>query len=377
MKIVQLALLLIFCLPLMALMNLNCDFLSLEPSAINLAMGGKAVSCVNIWHNSPLTSYSNPSLAAYHTGISYGYAERELVENENLGTDYYSSLVNINLGSFSLTLPAYRLSEMSGVHFDYKPVFTHDPQGNVTKETKIYEKAAVYGVAFDVLDLEDSVWIPDCIYDNMSIAVGINYLDVSSHIIPSSVYYNTRHADSWDFGTAVRYTYDWSDATELEFVGAYSHNNVYDCCIRYASYYQIPLWEGESKGVAVALHGKADAILKDKVSPERIFFDNLYSIRFMNAAISESKGNSIGWGVELGLLDTFFVRKGRYSSNSGAPRGESFGLGINLHYRDLLSLSCNYAKYPEAGDPKEQEAEDINLSFDLNTLARHFAKWER
>ncbi len=374
MKKLQLTLLLLCCLPLMALTDFDLGFLSAEPSAINLAMGGKAVSCVNIWHNSPLTSYSNPAMAAYHTGISYGLGKRELRQGEDLGMDYYASLVNINLGDISLTLPSYKLGDMSGLQIDYQPVSHYDSEGNLMFQYKLYEEAGVYGLAFDALDVVQSGLIPDCIYDNMSVAVGVNYLDISSHIIASPERYNSRNVDSYDFGTAVRYSYDWSDATEFELVGAYSRNNVFDSNITIVGPYKTSIWEGESKGIAVAMHGKAEAILKRITAPERMFFDNLYSIRFMNSALSEREGDSRGWGVEVGLMDTFFFRKGRYFGYEDGPRGESVGYGINLHFRDSISLSWNYAKYPGIEDDADQEAEDINLSFDFMALAKHLIR---
>lgn len=44
----------------------NCN--GLEPSAINLAMGGSPIAAVNYWHRDPMTSYGNPAFTALHEG---------------------------------------------------------------------------------------------------------------------------------------------------------------------------------------------------------------------------------------------------------------------------------------------------------------------
>ncbi len=72
-----------------------------------------------------------------------------------------------------------------------------------------------------------------------------------------------------------------------------------------------------------------------------------------------------GRGIELGLLDTFFYRNGFYDDSAGYVTGPSTGLGLNLHYKDLISLNFNWAIFAGGELVDHNESFDIGFNVDI------------
>jgi hypothetical protein len=366
--------LLLAIVPLLGQTDASCFFLSAEPSVINLGLGGRPAGNVNIWHNSALTTYSNPATAAFRKGISWGFREGEWLSIPNLGisTGYNASLVNVHYKGFTITLPTYKLSEQSGVLMDYGQMSYYE-NGLFAGTFHSYDSAKVYGLAFDAMDWIQTSWLPEGVNENTNLAIGVNYVDVSSHLAPSQHPVGNGRGNTVDFGSALRYTHQWDESNEFELVGAYSHHNMFRSSIEWGMNLRSPIWEVESTGLALAYNGKAQAILQDLVKPELIFCDNLYSLRFLSSKTSQETIHTSSWGVEAGLLDTFFIRKGRYKAYQDEVFGETFGYGIDLHYKDLISLSWNYATYPHTATASKQKAEDLNANVNFLAMGKLIA----
>jgi len=79
-------------------------------------------------------------------------------------------------------------------------------------------------------------------------------------------------------------------------------------------------------------------------------------------------------GMELGLLDTFFLRQGYYEDKAGGISGGTIGYGINLHYKNLVRLSYNWARIPTALLRDHENSYDLNLNFDLLKMTNMLLK---
>jgi len=109
---------------------------------------------------------------------------------------------------------------------------------------------------------------------------------------------------------------------------------------------------------------------KSDIIPDYISYDNFWSFRLMSSLEGGRtfRGNIYGNGLEFGLIDTLYLRVGRYDDVEGDVRGFSFGFGVNLKIKELVSLSCNYAGFPGGGLQRLQTSMDFGLHLDIMSM---------
>jgi hypothetical protein len=366
---------LLMLVPIYGVSQGSCLFISYEPSCINLAIGGRAVGNVNIWHKSALTTYANPAVGAYREGVSWGFSEKDWLKDTGFGLKYNASLVNIGYKGMSITLPSYRLSELSGQYLDAGIAPLYDDHWNVVGEFHSYDTAGVYGFACDAVKLGDDYISSSFVKEHLMLACGITYKDITSYLYPAGSAVGVGEGSCWDVGTAARFSWEDISGVGVEAVGAYTHNNVFNGKAGFGDGLEDPLWECKNFGYAVGVNLSGEKVLGDIIDPKLIYFDNLVSFRYLSSTANESGDKSKGYGAEWGLMDTFFIRKGRYEDYEGEIVGNTFGYGIDLHYKDIVSLSWNYAEYPGGvlmNGP--QKAEDINVNLDFLSIGKEINK---
>lgn len=349
--------------------------LSFEPSCINLGIGGAAVGGVNIWHKDALTSYSNPAAGAFREGISWGFSEKDWLKDTGFGYRYNASLVNIGYKGLSITLPTYKLSEQSGQFLDCGIQTGENATPQAGEKYHCYDTVSVYGIAINASDLADKYLAQDIISEHIDVAVGVNYKGVKSYLAPPGSAVGIGKGGSWDVGAVGRISWEDVSGIGLEVVGAYNHNNVFNAKSDFGGGHIYPIYERESSGYAFAVNLSGEKVLGGLIPNEYMFFDRLSSFRYLHNNTNEGGDRIQGFGYELGLFDTFFIRKGRYKHYAGDIVGNTSGYGINLHYKELISLSWNYAEYPGGllmNGP--QKAEDINVNVDFITMGNALNK---
>lgn len=348
----------------------TCLFLFFEPSSINLAIGGHDVGNVNIWNNSPLSSYTNPAMGAFREGVGYGYTKFEWLKDTDFGMFYHASMVNLGYKGWSVTLPSYKFRDQRAIYFDHGWQNFVGPNGEEISEYRSYDSAGVYGLAVNIFEVADKYISEPFIKEHLDLALGLNYVDIHSYLgrYPGGTARGRSHC--WNLGTVGRFQSEHELGIGFEGVAAYTNQNLFDNEMDYGIEGNDPerLWGRTNTGFALGVNLKTANEIFGDISRELPFCDNLLSARYLSSYSDDSEVKTRGYGMELGLLDTFYIRGGRYEDFEGEVDGDTFGYGINLHYKDLVSLSWNYAEFPGGGLTDVQEADDINVNFNLLKL---------
>lgn len=346
----------------------TCMFLGIEPSSINLAIGGHDVGNVNIWHNSPLTSHSNPAMGAFREGVSYGFTKYDWLPDTDLGMVYHASMVNLGYQGLSITLPAYKFRNQSAIYVDNGLQYALIPGEDDPVTFNSYDTAGEYGLAVSIFDVADKYISDPFIKEHIDLAVGLNYIDILSYHGPDG----EDRAHCWNLGTVGKFSAEYNKGIGFEGVFAHTNQNLFDNEMDFEIPGAAPerIWGRANTGFALGANLKTDNQIID-FNRRLTFCDNLLSARYLSSTSDDGDYRTRGYGVELGVLDTFFIRKGRYENYKGEVYGNTFGYGIDLHYKDLASLSWNYAEFPGGGLTNVQRSHDFNVSFDLLAILKN------
>lgn len=334
--------LILFGIKLMAISQYVYITNGFEPSTSNLALGGSPVAAVNYWHNDPLASYGNPAFTALHEGISYSTSSYNYMElGSGVGRlDYRASLTGIGyrgIGILASIVPDY------GTEIDFGELDTMDEFGNPGPTIDLSEKADIYGIALDLRKINHNFTPNRCLLPrNMDIALGVNYIRNQSRLTPDDA---NRRADSFDLGILLRSQLAVDEFFQLE---AALGSSVFNALNQSLKSDHSAAQETIYKRLNMAV-GISGAARNTKFDPEQPFgIENLATLRVLGGGGLEfaAEASYLGWGVELGLGDMLFLREGYHRDKEGQINGTTYGLGLKLHYRDLISLRYDYAHFP-------------------------------
>lgn len=351
-----------------------CVFLGLEPSSINRALGYGNIGVVDIWHNNPLISYSNPAIASLHEGISYGYTHENWLKGSGYSNMYYDcGLINVGYNGIGIILPAPNKGEEYGINLDYGIYEHYDEDGN-SYESHSIESAAVYGLAINASEIMRKDELHSPVFDNLDLAFGAEYVGIKSYL-PWYVVetdYKTAKAHCFNIGAIAAYNTVYSDLYKLEGVCGIAFFNAADEKIKNEDNSKDTIYRNANLGCAVSFSIVPDALLKDKVNPELIFFNNFVSFRLLGSVQDDYSGsdNPYGFGAELGFLDTVFIRKGYYKDSAGQIEGYTRGFGFDLHYKDIISYSYNTSSIP-GGDMVHSDLKSHDHAFMVNFMGMY------
>jgi hypothetical protein len=356
-------------------------WLAIDPSSINRAIGGDAVGVVNIWHSNPLTSYFNPAIPAFHEGFSYGYTRINWLQGSGINDiTYNAGLISIGYKGIALTLPAPNAQSKFGIDMDYGQQEITDENGQDLGSFHSYEDAHFYGIAINPIELIRNLGTVNPILNHFDFALGLNEVSIKSVLAPEGQGQSEQNvqgsatASCMDFGAIAKFSYNVSQYANLEAVYGSSIFNTGDSKISYINQEQAdPIFSQNNKGFALSASLLPERIFQGQIDPKYIFCENLLSIRYLSSSITDDNDADIkGHGTEIGILDTFFFRSGRYEDKPGFVVGNTSGYGINLHYKKMISLSYNYAKVPMGELVDTQKSSDYCLSFDFISLYNAF-----
>ncbi|HNX01602.1 MAG TPA: hypothetical protein PLE74_08775 [Candidatus Cloacimonadota bacterium] len=376
-----------FLLVLLALQIISCIaysdysvmFLGIDPSSINRAIGGDAVGVVNIWHRNALTSYYNPAIPAFHDGVSYGFTHTPWLKTADINNIYYNGgLATIGYMGIAVTMPAPVSGNIDGLNIDYGIQEITNEVGVPVASYRSYEYATPYGLAINPIQTYRFITgnsVPDSSHFNM--AVGFQTLSIKSKLAPYSIEGALRtsaKANTTNIGLILQYHLDYEKISRLEAVYGLASFNVFDDKIGYGSETQKdPVFSHVNHGFGISYSLLGENALKDKIPKEWLFFENLMTLRGLTSFIYDDYDKEISaFGVEVGFLDTFYYRMGIYNDNPDEKVENTHGYGINLHYKNILSLEYNHATWDMGHLVNDQESDDYNVSFDLDGIYHWF-----
>ena len=373
MRSIFFAVMLLGVLSLAAISQYGLLYLSIEPSSINRALGGDVVGCVNVWHPNPLTFYANPAIGAFHDGLAWGSTHDKWGDNWGLESPQYydASILSFGYRGLSLLSSVSNQNDYQGISFDSGlQTFLNEAAVEIG-EAHLIDRASFYGIAVNPMRLFSGKrrirrWITDYI----DVAAGANFLSTEADYFDvQTETVKTARAKTINAGGIARWDYTLMNTLGIDLVYGVSHFNINKDKITYGKpQFTDTIWLHRSQGYGASVTVKAGPFISQYLSKDKIFFENIVSIRYLNAELDPLTRESEiikAKGTEIGFLDTFFIRNGDYQDKAGHITGKTSGYGIKLGYKKMISFSYNYAEMPggELGSP--QVSEDYGVTLDL------------
>ncbi|MDY0151776.1 MAG: hypothetical protein RBS43_05840 [Candidatus Cloacimonas sp.] len=356
---------------LMAVSHFGLTANGFEPSAINMALGGSPVGVVNFWHNDPLNAYDNPAFPALKKGLSFSnnsYAFMGAKDSDIFDDlEYSSALSSLSYYGLGLLLPFvnYKTSENNS-YVDYGNFSVADEETFDPILFHAYDQISTYGFSVNLSEAYRLIKSEaNLLPYNADLALGMNMIGNCSHITPYP-YQEKVKANSTNLGLLARIDHINDSNLRLESAYGLSYFNGFNNKVTFVDWGQEDLiYQRLNLGVSASLARKNSAFPVGKGIRSSV--ENIGTVRLLAGAIDELSDNPLllGFGGELGLLDTVFFRMGHYDDKDGNISGLTYGLGINLHYREMISAVYNYAYFPGGSVSKGKTANSLSLNVDL------------
>lgn len=348
-------------------------FMHFSPSAINQAMGSGYVGVADVWHSSPLIAVDNPAMPALHEGIAYGYVQDRFLEGAP-GTNWYrySGMLSMGYQGIGILLPAVNPYGNFGTFFDYGGMnTTSEEEFGAGYRYHAYESTRSYGISFNPFEYKrsrDAQFATQ--YAGLDASVGLTYSRVYSNVFAS-----LQPPSDWEckenileLGLLAHGKQPLASWLVLEGSLGFHKYNLTNAVVEYTDSLGTTPW-GQNNvygaGMAVSLP-LAAAIGTNPLSD---WVENLFTVRALaDKNVSHDFGCSTSTGMELGMLDSIYLRWGYCDENAGDWSGSTRGIGLSLHRRGVGSIEANYAEFPNAHWPGDQHGWDVMLQIDGQLL---------
>ena len=180
--------------------------------------------------------------------------------------------------------------------------------------------------------------------------------------------------DCVDSGALLKYSFPLTDKIHLESVAGFSMFNAYGDGIKYNSGQQHKIYKRINTGIACSASLKNPNYLKENELTDN--FENIGCLRLL-AGMNDDRTQSpniYGIGTELGFLDTIFLRSGYHKDKGGNIEGLTYGIGLDLHYRNLVSLNGNYSYFPGGSQCKDKNIYSFGCNLNVFQIASEMLK---
>lgn len=354
-----------------------------NPSANGLALGGTCTGA-DIWNRNPLDVWSNPAKLGYYKGLSLGYSHNDYVEEVFSGIYWDNSYITFGWKGIGIMLPMINNFSKLGSSFDYGMQDMYNEDGVITGRINTWQQYKEFALGLNVLEYYSSLKKDFELAEYqpfVDFSIGYNYNFISDHTpmnmnndyeIPTI----KNHTDG--LGMILRI----SPLNEKNFM-KYNYFNtdiVFSLYYRNLSktktslhHYTEPICYSTDTSAAIKV-GLGFESIKDNIDPElaadlSTLCQDIIAVKYY---IGNSHFGDRVWessnGLELTLLDLVSFRWGSYDDENVFD--DSFGIGINLHYHDLVQLQYNYTEYPESGLISDQDISDYMININLLDLLK-------
>ncbi len=343
--------------------------LGFETSATTQAIGGYNTTVGNAWNSDPLMAYTNPALAAFQEGFSYSVIRYKWIFGDS---HHNAALAVIGYKGLAVILPALNIDNEWGVYFGVD-IDQYDSSGNVMGTYRCYDSYKVYGLAVNPLEVYREYGTnPYPLLKHFDLALGLNYMDIESYLSPPSELSPIEakaETNIFNLGLVAKANYRIADCLKAEASFGLTRFNPENKKVKFIDDEEADtIWRYRNTGFGLFLAVPLE-LIQDQLPANMQFTDNLVSVKGLYGQQDYLFGSddeiTTGNGMELGILDTIYLRKGYYEDEAGHITGDTTGFGINLHYKDYFSIRYNRASFPGGELVNKHKSSDygVNLNF--------------
>ena len=278
---------------------------------------------------------------------------------------------------FALLLPALGNSNSAGVELGEFAV--SDSTGELVDNFSLNEDSSTLGFSVN-LPAALALMAPGAFPKYVRhLALGANWVSNASDSRPDpdneGVLFSLKKAESVNLGLSACLGSTLQSGFDLEYSFGAAYINAFDGKAEYSGQASgDPIYKRMSVGGAISLsaenphysqgYGLASAVR------------NLCSGRVLLGAAEEFSDDAplLGFGCEAGVFDTIFLRAGYHHDKAGNISGQTYGWGVNLHYRDLFSARLNHALFPRGRLRNQKSAYDYGVSANILGLYQLLSK---
>jgi hypothetical protein len=371
---------------LFAINYFSCIFTTINPSVRGSAFGNNG-GAADIWDTNPLGVWSNPAKLGYHKGAAYGYSNVPWMAEIFDDLVFRASYVSIGWNGIGILLPAPSQKDQSGTVFSYGEQIATDPNGNIIDSFDSWEASARYAFGINIFEFSSKMLRQDFLYKINhfgEISLGYSYDDIQSKIgggfINGSFTNDVVPADFQSYSFLGRLSpFNKTNALggflTLDLVGGVNYINPQKSEITYFSVSdpdQMP-W-GKHSAFSGRLSISKEIVPGLKMPPILdAFIDNLFTYYYSQdntiyGKNTDDNPSEWGYGYEFTFFDILSVRDGEFRDWGGEILGYTYGLGVNLNYKDMVQFQYNYAEIPGGELERKRKMDEYLFRVDFFKL---------
>ncbi len=316
----------------------NSIFMRAYTSARQTSMGLNSSGGAYIWSQNPLTLPTNPALISYQNGFNYALS-RHIFPTETV--TYTSSYMGFGGNGWGVMLPSANLSSGFGGELE-------EEIGQLSISTQYYG----FGINLTKLtDLRMSSEAKEPRAFNVSVGFSL------ARFAEDQWSFGERSGETLDGGFLAEFTPTALSDAPVDFsvvAGANFYNLFQGEIVRYRNK-QEPMIYGMIWSAASRFAIRTDNVDSEifrKICPN--FLSVTAVVDYDDICYDKDAGDRGSRGVEIGLMNTFFLRQGEnyhaVESKTSEDKIRTLGMGINLQYDDLVQCEWNYAEYGPGDD---------------------------
>lgn len=357
--------------------------LLIDPSVRASAMG-RSSNAVFWGHDT--NDWSNPSLLAYRSGVTYEWGRTQLVPDLAEDVFFTTKRLTVGIWGAGLRIAGKPIGDLGGLRLDYGKSFATDPDGNILGTFHSFEETQAIAAGINVVEFaEHALRAGGREIASWSrfgdVAVGWSEKRTHVSLAPADVTQDRIAGEGFvtthDSGVLARLTpYDGIDhagflpgldralGARLDVSYGGSTQNYNNATIAYIDADQAdPIARIQIKGWAARAALDAPRWRKDSIRSSRLgwLIDVLSPL--LSAGTTRSKqipllpGPSGGLlageriensGWEVTIASIYSIRGGKIDDPVGTVQGHTRGWGIGLHLKDAVGFSYDRATVPQS-----------------------------
>lgn len=376
----KLIVVLVICLLLSCLTLNAAAFMQYSPSCINKAMGFGYIGVADVWHQTPLMAWDNPAMPAMHEGLQPGLVRERLFDDHDRDIfpdeHFNSGMTTLSYYGFGVLIPSPNINGNAGTFY------SSGPSSRLTEHRVEWtEGAMMYGFSLNPVkflrSIKDSY--PESL-NNFDVSLGMDYTraNIENWL---DYFHNPTHetgeSNILSMGLLTRSQKQISKLILMEGSLGFKKYNLTNEQLIYNIHdrrtYSYPVGQNNIMGIGLALSIPNTGI--KTAYPLKGWTENLCTLRALaDRNIATDIYESFGIGLELGFIDTFYLRGGKMNILNDSDDVITWGLGVSLHDKGFWSLEYNFARMEGTKSKYPLNSWDAMIHFDGLKLIKAIKK---